>query len=209
MRRLFIVFPSLFLLGCHREQPSASQQPTPRTLPAIQKIVAGQLKRSTEDVRPETTFASLGADDLDLVEIIMATEEALNISIDDDGLTKSAGAAQPDKLVRSLTIRAFAEFADGAPRQQPPRNNEPNDGGLRASQVGPYGELSKLPNPRGHELVFIPSLEEITIASEQKVGRKLTSDEQVELKAKAVVIAMAPKDAEELRRKRFERQGTK
>jgi hypothetical protein len=145
------------------------------------------------------------------VEIVMATEEALNISIDDDGLAKAAGAAQPEKLVGSLTIRAFAAFADGAPHQQPPppQNNEPNDGGLRATQVGPYGELSKLPNPRGHELVFIPSLEELTIASEQKAGRKLTSDEQAELKAKAVVIAMAPKDAEKLRQKRLERQRSK
>jgi hypothetical protein len=145
------------------------------------------------------------------VEIVMATEEALNISIDDDGLAKAAGAAQPEKLVGSLTIREFAAFADGAPHQQPPppQNNEPNDGGLRATQVGPYGELSKLPNPRGHELVFIPSLEELTIASEQKAGRKLTSDEQAELKAKAVVIAMAPQDAEKLRQKRLERQRSK
>jgi hypothetical protein len=139
----------------------------------------------------------------------MATEEALNISIDDDRLAKAAGAAQPDKLVGSLTVRAFAAVADGAPRQQPAQNNEPNDGALRATQVGPYGELSKLPNPRGHELVFIPSLEELAIASEQQAGRKLTSDEQAELKAKAVVIAMAPKDAEKLRQKRLERQRTK
>jgi hypothetical protein len=57
--------------------------------------------------------------------------------------------------------------------------------------------------------VFIPSLEELAIASEQQAGRKLTSDEQAELKAKAVVIAMAPKDAEKLRQKRLERQRTK
>jgi len=143
------------------------------------------------------------------VEIVMATEEALNISIDDDGLTKATGATQPDKLLGSLTIRAFAAFADSAPHRQAPENNEPNDGGLRATQVGPYGELSKLPNPRGHELVFIPSLEELTITSEQKAGRKLTSDETAGLKAKAVVIAMTPEDAEKLRQKRLERQTTK
>jgi acyl carrier protein len=209
MRILSIMFLSLFMVGCDRKHPSSSPQSAPRTLPAIQKIVADQLKRSTEDVRPDATFASLGADDLDFVEIVMATEEALNISIDDDGLVKAAGVAQPEKLVGSLTVRAFAAVADGAPGKQPPQNNEPNDGGLRATQVGPYGELSKIPNPRGHELVFIPSLEELTTASEEKAGRKLTSAEQAELKAKAVVIAMAPKDAEKLRQKRLERQTTK
>jgi acyl carrier protein len=162
-----------------------------------------------DDVRPDATFASLGADDLDLVEIVMATEEALNISIDDESMVKAAGAAQPDKLVESLTIRVFAVLADGAPHNQPSHDNEPNDGGLRAAQAGPYGELSKLPNSRGYELVFVPSLEELTTASEQKAGRKLTSDEQAELKTKAVVLAMAPEDAEKLRQKRLERQRAK
>jgi len=209
MRRLSIIFLSLLIVGCDRGQPSSSPQSAPRTLPAIQKIVADQLKRSADDIRPDAAFASLGADDLDFVEIVMATEEALDISIDDDGLTKATGAAQSDKLVGSLTVRAFATFADGAPRQQRPQSNEPNDGGLRAAQVGPYGELSKLPNPRGHELVFIPSFEELTIASEQKAGRKLTPDEQAGLKAKAVVVAMPPEEAEKLRQKRLERQTSK
>jgi len=209
VRRLSIIFLSLFIVGCDRKHPSSSPQSAPHALPAIQKIVADQLERSADDIRPDATFASLGADDLDYVEIVLATEEALNISIDEDELAKAAGAAQPDKLVGSLTIRTFAAFADGAPHGQPPQNNEPSDGGLRATQVGPYGELNKLPNPRGHELVFIPSLEELTIASEQKAGRKLTSDEQAELKAKAVVVAVTPEDAEKLRQKRPERQRTK
>jgi len=210
MRRLSIIVLSLFMVGCDRKHPVSLPQPAPRALLAIQKIVADQLKRSSDDIQPDATFASLGADDLDFVEIVMATEEALNISIDDDALAKAAGSAQSDKLAGSLTVREFAAFADGAPHQQPPpQNNEPNDGGLRASQVGPYSELSNLPNPRGHELVFIPSLEALTMAPERKAGRKLTPDEQAELKAKAVVIAMTPKDAEKLRQKRVERQNTK
>jgi acyl carrier protein len=210
VRRFSIIFLSFFILGCDRKEPSSSPPPAPGALPAIQKIIANQLKRSASDIRPDATFGALGADDLDLVEIVMATEDALNISIDDDGLTKAAGATHPDKLVGSLTVRAFAAFADGAPRRQPPpQNNEPNDGGLRATQVGSYGELSKLPNPRGHELVFVPSLEALMMEFEQKAGRKLTSNEQAVLKTNAVVIAMPPEDAEKFRQERLERQTTK
>ena len=165
MSRLSVLFLSLFIVSCDRKHPSSSPQSAPHALPTIQKIVADQLGRPADDIRPDVTFASLGADDLDLVEIVMATEEALNISIDDDGLAKAAGG-QPDKLVGSLTIRALAALADGAPQKQRSHNDEAIDGGLRATQVGSYGELSKLPNPRGYELVFVPSLEELTIASE-------------------------------------------
>src|SRR5262249_16257218 len=131
MRRLFIIFLSLFIVGCDRKHPGSSPQSAPRALPAIQKIVADQLGRPLDDVRPDATLPSIGADDLDLVEIVMATEEALNVSIDDESLVKAAGAAQPDKLVESLTIRVFAALAEGAPRKQPSHDNEPNDGGLR------------------------------------------------------------------------------
>jgi len=192
-------------MGCDRKPPGGNPPSVPSTLPAIQKIVAEQLGRKPDDIRPDATLAALGADDLDLVEIVMATEEALNISINDDALTRAAGVASADKVVGKLTVQAFAAFADAAPREQPPANNEPNDGGLRSAQGGVYADLSQLPNPRGHELVFVPSLEELTRLSEQSVGRKLTSDEQAQLKAKAFVIAMPPEDAEKLRQKRLER----
>lgn len=66
-------------------------------------------------------------------------------------------------------------------------------------QVGTFDELSKLPNPRGLELVFIPRLEEITAELERINKRKLTSTELAELRAKAAVIAMSPEDANKFR----------
>jgi acyl carrier protein len=145
MKTLSIIFLSLFIVGCNRKLPGSSPQSAPRALPAIQKIIADQLGRAADEIRPDATFASFGADDLDLVEIVMATEEALNISIEDDDLVKAAGVG-PDELLGSLTIRAFAALADGAHRKQPSDDNEPTDGGLRSAQVGSFGELSKLPN---------------------------------------------------------------
>ena len=208
MIRYYLTAIFVLLVGCDRQlaRPLESQ---PRSLPAIQKIVAAQLKRSVAEIRGDSTFASLGADDLDLVEIVMATEEALNISINDDALTKAAGVTKPDKAVGSLTIQSFATLADASPTQSHQPNTEPNHGGLRVTQVGQFGELSKLPNPRGHELVFLPSLEELTIMSETKLGRKLTSDEQADLKARAVVIVMTREDSAKLREQRLERQNSK
>lgn len=134
MARKHLIVLLLLVAGCGRNQPVSATAQTPRNLAAVQKIVAEQLKRSGGDVLPDATFASLGADDLDLVEIVMATEEALNVSIEDAGLTKAAGVARADKLVGSLTVRAFATVVDGAPRQVPRQNTEPNDGNLRATQ---------------------------------------------------------------------------
>lgn len=209
MARTLLIVLSLLVAGCGRNQPVSATAQTLRNLATVQKIVAEQLKRSGGDVLPDATFASLGADDLDLVEIVMATEEALNVSIEDEGLTKAAGVTQSDKLVGSLTVRAFATVVDGAPRQVPRYNTETNDGSLRATQGGAFAELSRVPNPRGHELVFVPSLEVLRTISEQKLGRKLTPAELTDMKAKAVVIAMSPTDAAKLRQKQLDRQGSK
>ena len=57
--------------------------------------------------------------------------------------------------------------------------------------------------------VFVPSLEDLTAASEQGLGRKLTPEEAADLKAKAAVIAMPAADAAKLRDKRLERQTEK
>jgi len=209
MARTLLIILSLIAAGCGRNQRGSATVPTPHTLATVQKIVAEHLKRSDGEVPPDATFASLGADDLDLVEIVMATEEALSVSIEDDRLTKAAGVTQADKLVGSLTVRAFAAFVDGAPHQVPRHNSEPSDGGLRATQVGSFVELSRLPNPRGHELVFVPSLEDLELASEQKLGRKLTPEELSEMKARAVVIAMSPADAAKLRQQHLDRPESK
>lgn len=61
------------------------------TLEQIQKIVSEQLGVETEQVKPEASFTKeLGADSLDVVELVMAFEEAFDIEIDDE----SAGEIQ-------------------------------------------------------------------------------------------------------------------
>ncbi len=55
----------------------------------VKAIICDQLSVSEEDVVPQASFVDdLGADSLDLVEMIMAMEEAFNISIADEDAEK-------------------------------------------------------------------------------------------------------------------------
>jgi acyl carrier protein len=52
-------------------------------------VVADQLSVEVAEIRPESSFQDdLGADSLDLVELIMAMEEAFDIKIDDEAAQK-------------------------------------------------------------------------------------------------------------------------
>lgn len=55
------------------------------TLSKVQEVVAKQLSRQVEEVKPEASFQDdLGADSLDTVELVMALEEAFEIEIPDE-----------------------------------------------------------------------------------------------------------------------------
>ncbi len=52
-------------------------------------VVAEQLSVEASEIRPESSFQDdLGADSLDLVELIMAMEEEFDIKIDDEAAQK-------------------------------------------------------------------------------------------------------------------------
>ena len=55
----------------------------------VKELVVEQLGVSAEEVKPESSFVeSLGADSLDLTELIMAMEEEFDIEIADDDAQK-------------------------------------------------------------------------------------------------------------------------
>ena len=55
----------------------------------IKQIVAAQLRLTDEEVTPEASFIEdLGADSLDLTELIMAFEEAFGVEIADEDAQK-------------------------------------------------------------------------------------------------------------------------
>ena len=53
----------------------------------IQKIIADVLNYKPEEIKPETKFVDdLGADSLDLLQIVLEIEQTFEISISDDEL---------------------------------------------------------------------------------------------------------------------------
>ena len=55
----------------------------------IQKIIAEVLNVETDDIAMETTFVDdLGADSLDIFQIIMGIEEEFDVEIDNDAAEK-------------------------------------------------------------------------------------------------------------------------
>ena len=51
----------------------------------LQKIIAEVLNLSEEEIRPDSTFVDdLGADSLDVFQIIMGIEEEFDVEIDND-----------------------------------------------------------------------------------------------------------------------------
>jgi hypothetical protein len=124
-------------------------------------------------------------------------------------LINAAGTRDADSLCEYLTIRQFTTVVEAAPKQ-PQEKPSPvaDDGTLRESQVGAFGDLSNLLNPNGLVLVFIPSFEELTQIQEQRLGRVLDDAEIEALRQKAVVIALPQEMAEKLKQQKSERDAS-
>jgi acyl carrier protein len=59
------------------------------TLTKVQEVVSKQLSIDLAEVKPEANFQNdLGADSLDIVELVMALEEAFDIEIPDEDAEK-------------------------------------------------------------------------------------------------------------------------
>jgi acyl carrier protein len=210
MKQPFIIALLVLSAGCGPTPPRPHMS-NPNLLEAITKIAADHLGKVPDEIHLDDTFADSGADDLDLVEITMAVEDQMGITISDDELVKAAGTTSDKDLAAHLTIRAFAIVADAAPKQSMKKvtaAGAKDDGTLREAQVGVFGELNKLPNPNGYVLIFIPSLEVLIAQSEQKLGRQMTEDERDAIRLRSAVIALNPEMAEEMKRKQAEQTET-
>ena len=77
-------------------------------LDKVQTVVADQLEKEKEEIKPESNFANdLGADSLDTVELVMALEEEFDIEIPDEVAEKiSTVQAAVDHIEQELTAKA-------------------------------------------------------------------------------------------------------
>jgi len=73
-------------------------------LASVIKVVADQLSVDASEIRPESSFQDdLGADSLDLVELIMAMEEEFDVKIDDDAAQKIKTVQNAVDFISSLS----------------------------------------------------------------------------------------------------------
>lgn len=72
----------------------------------VKKIVVERLEVDAEKVNEKASFIDdLGADSLDLVELVMAFEEEFGIEIPDDVQSRSARSATPSASSKSASDR--------------------------------------------------------------------------------------------------------
>ncbi|KAF5736922.1 hypothetical protein HS088_TW14G01077 [Tripterygium wilfordii] len=99
-------FPSLTMKpGSYRFKVSCAAKP--ETVHKVTEIVRKQLAIA-EDVQltGESKFAALGADSLDTVEIVMALEEAFNITVEEDSAQQITNVQEAADLIEDLIKKA-------------------------------------------------------------------------------------------------------
>lgn len=70
----------------------------------IRKIISQQLNLPLEKVLPESKIIQdLGADSLDIVELLMSLEEEFGITVSDDQAQKMVTIADIEKVIETLT----------------------------------------------------------------------------------------------------------
>lgn len=84
----------------------------------VQEVLSELLELEPQTIDPETTFAQLQADDLDLVEAVMELEDRLDIRIPDEAIRGVGYPASPQMVLDKLTVRRLAEVVCDA-RQKP------------------------------------------------------------------------------------------
>ena len=96
----------LTLLACGTEE-HAPASANPEDLAAVRSILANHLGLKPETIQPSDTFTDLGADTLDIVEVTMAIEDELGISISDEAVNQVAGGHDINDLPDRLTVSNF------------------------------------------------------------------------------------------------------
>ena len=70
----------------------------------LQKIIAEVLNLSEEEIRPDSTFVDdLGADSLDVFQIIMGIEEEFDIEIDNDAAEQISTVGDAVEQIKNAT----------------------------------------------------------------------------------------------------------
>ena len=85
-----------------------------RTVSQVCDVTAELLGVNRALVTPTTSLGDLGADDLDVVELILELEVYFDVSIPDDALASAAGGNPID--LHQITMAKLAQIVDGQRR---------------------------------------------------------------------------------------------
>mmetsp|Transcript_3971 Transcript_3971/g.8066 ORF Transcript_3971/g.8066 Transcript_3971/m.8066 type:complete len:126 (-) Transcript_3971:82-459(-) len=98
-------FPKSFITGAARVPTKRSlvlvRAVNPDTMAKIAEVVAEQLGVDKEKVVGTATLSELGADSLDIVETVMALEEAFDVELPDEETTKLKNVGDVADLIQS------------------------------------------------------------------------------------------------------------
>src|SRR5262249_32765672 len=84
----------------------------PKLIEQIRQEVAKILKKDTGQIDVRKPLGAQGADELDIIEILMRVEEAFNVEIPD-----GAGGVEPDEFA-ALTVQKLADVVAGLLQKQ-------------------------------------------------------------------------------------------
>ena len=93
------------------DRPTSRSVALPLTVDQVRAVISQQMGISIETVSSETSLNELGADELDMVELIMELEDVFNISIPDNKLEELAGGDLRNGM-NSITVYKLAALVD-------------------------------------------------------------------------------------------------
>jgi len=108
---LSVVF--LTSVGCPRPvnpppaERDAAAQPQGTLQAKVRVIVAEHLGVQQDDVASTKTLAALGADELDVVEIIMQLEDEFQVLITDEAIEREAGSTEISDFAEALRVSSL------------------------------------------------------------------------------------------------------
>ena len=103
--------------------PMPSQPPQPQvvavdpavsseTVSSVSAIAAAQVGVDVAEIQPSTSLHDLGADELDIVELVMELEEEFDVPIPNEVITDAAGSDDWVAGSDKLTMRRLAEIVE-------------------------------------------------------------------------------------------------
>jgi acyl carrier protein len=200
---LVLVGCVLGLAGCgdRRQAAPLPAAKSGTTVEQVCEITALLLRVDRSKVRAETSLGDLGADDLDLVELVMELEEHFNIDIPDDAIENAAGTKSLGEGMKNITMAKLASVVDKrkmTPRSgkgKPPVNGGQSDNAAANGSGAANGTTPPEKPQAGKVKVFLNPLVMLLAGAEKQKGRPLNREEVLEVRDKAVFVMMSPEQS--------------